>query len=71
MVSTSGSNADGQIVVAMRLRHPKNHGRRNRARLRAPAFLQWMGIAVVAVFLFWAMAMVFMQAWHTLLPHGN
>jgi hypothetical protein len=71
MVPTSGSTAGGQIVVTMQSRRQKNHGRRNHARFGAPALLQWAGIALVVVFLFWAMAMVFMQARQALLSRGE
>jgi len=65
------STANRLIVVAVQPRHLKTHRRRKRAQFCAPALLQWLGIALVCVFLFWAMAMVFMQAWQTLRSRGN
>jgi len=68
---TAGSPGNRLIVVVVQPRRPKNHRRRNRAQFGAPALLQWLGIALVMFFLSWAMAMVFMQAWQTLLSHTN
>jgi hypothetical protein len=71
MVGTARLIGNRLIVVVVQPRRLKTHRRRSRAQFCAPALLQWLGIALICVFLFWAMAMVFMQAWQTLRSRGN
>lgn len=45
--------------------------REHPARYGIPGVLQGVGIAVVLIFLLWAVAMVLMQAWQAIQPHAK
>jgi hypothetical protein len=59
------------MLVVMQRWLPKTQRRRAGIHFRGPAILQWLGIAIVVVVVFWTMAMVFMQAWQSLQPRAK
>lgn len=57
--------ACGHIVAAMRS-HLNRRTRRRATRYGIPRVLYGLGLGMSMIFLLWAMAMVFIQAWEAL-----